>query len=189
MDIPGIDLNLLGPLIALLEERHVSRAAERAHMSQPAMSRTLRKLRVIFDDELLLRAPGGYRLTPRAERLQRELAVALPQIEGLFSEELFDPFRALQNFRLAGNDYLLSVVGRVLCGTCATNRQGQHSASTAGTRLSTKTSNEARSTWSLRAAQCLRHSAPNISSKTTTSACYPPIIRSTQSTNSRSGII
>jgi DNA-binding transcriptional LysR family regulator len=55
MNIDGVDLNLLGPLAALLEERHVSRAAERQHMSQPAMSRALRELRAVFDDELLVR--------------------------------------------------------------------------------------------------------------------------------------
>jgi Bacterial regulatory helix-turn-helix protein, lysR family len=79
MNIEGVDLNLLGPLAALLEERHVSRAAERQHMSQPAMSRALRELRIVFDDELLVRSAGAYQLTPRAERLQRELAETLPR--------------------------------------------------------------------------------------------------------------
>jgi DNA-binding transcriptional LysR family regulator len=124
VDILGVDLNLLGPLIALLEERHVSRAAERAHMSQPAMSRTLSKLRIVFDDELLVRAPGGYRLTPRAERLQRELAVTVPQLEGLFSEQPFDPFNAVDNFHVAGTDYLLSVVGPGLVRHVRSNSPG-----------------------------------------------------------------
>ncbi len=47
MNIEGVDLNLLGPLAALLEERHVSRAADRQHMSQPSMSRALRELRIV----------------------------------------------------------------------------------------------------------------------------------------------
>jgi DNA-binding transcriptional LysR family regulator len=110
-DIPGIDLNLLGPLTALLRERHVSRAAERAHMSQPAMSRALASLRRVFGDELLVRSGGGYRLTPRAERLQRDLAGVLPQLESLFTETPYDPLTADHAFRLAGTDYVLSVIG------------------------------------------------------------------------------
>jgi DNA-binding transcriptional LysR family regulator len=114
VDIEGVDLNLLGPLAALLSERHVSRAAERANMSQPAMSRTLRKLRDTLGDELLVRSQGGYQLTPRAERVQRRLAVILPSLESLLSEEPFDARTAAQAFRLAGTDYTVSVLGSAL---------------------------------------------------------------------------
>ena len=110
MNIEGVDLNLLGPLAALLEERHVSRAADRQHMSQPAMSRALRELRAIFDDELLVRTAGAYQLTPRAERLQRELAETLPRLQSVFSIEPFDPRDAGHTFRLASTDFLLSVI-------------------------------------------------------------------------------
>ena len=41
MDALGLDLNLLPPLLALLKMRHVTRAAEKIHLSQPAMSATL----------------------------------------------------------------------------------------------------------------------------------------------------
>jgi len=110
VNIDGVDLNLLGPLAALLEERHVSRAADRQHMSQPAMSRALRELRAMFDDELLVRTAGAYQLTPRAERLQRELAETLPRLQSLFSIEPFDPRDAGHTFRLASTDFLLSVI-------------------------------------------------------------------------------
>jgi DNA-binding transcriptional LysR family regulator len=110
-DVVGVDLNLLGPLAALLRERHVSRAAERAHMSQPAMSRALAALRRAFGDELLVRGGGGYRLTPRAERLQRDLAAILPQLQSLFTGTPYNPLTADHAFRLAGTDYVLSVIG------------------------------------------------------------------------------
>jgi DNA-binding transcriptional LysR family regulator len=110
MNIDGVDLNLLAPLAALLEERHVSRAAERRHMSQPAVSRALRELRAVFDDELLVRSAGAYQLTPRAERLQRELAETLPRLQSLFSIEPFDPRNTGHTFRVAGSDFLLSVI-------------------------------------------------------------------------------
>src|SRR6266571_4880507 len=79
--LEGVDLNLLPPLAALLEERHVTRAAERSGLSQPAMSRALGRLRVLLDDQLLVRDGSGYVLTPRAERIQRQLAGVVPQME------------------------------------------------------------------------------------------------------------
>jgi DNA-binding transcriptional LysR family regulator len=103
--IDRVDLNLLGPLAALLEERHVSHAAESAGMSQPAMSRALQRLRRTLGDELLVRTPSGYQLTPRGERVQRRLAAILPQLETLFAPESFDPAEAAEAFRLAGTDY------------------------------------------------------------------------------------
>ncbi|MFE6488631.1 LysR family transcriptional regulator [Streptomyces sp. NPDC057757] len=103
--IERVDLNLLAPLAALLEERHVSRAAEVAGMSQPAMSRALQRLRDTLGDELLVRTAGGYRLTPRAERVQRQLHGVLPRLEGLFAPEEFDPAEATEVFRVAGTDY------------------------------------------------------------------------------------
>jgi DNA-binding transcriptional LysR family regulator len=105
--LEGVDLNLLPPLAALLEERHVTRAAVRSGLSQPAMSRTLARLRQLLDDQLLIRDASGYVLTPRAERIQRRLAGLLPQLETLFAAEVFDPATAEEHYRLAATDYAL----------------------------------------------------------------------------------
>jgi DNA-binding transcriptional LysR family regulator len=112
--IESVDLNLLAPLHTLLEERHVSRAADRLRMSQPSMSRALQRLRATLGDELLVRGPGGYQLTPRAERIQAELQQALPRLEHVFSAETFDPTTAARTFHLAGNDYTISVFSGAL---------------------------------------------------------------------------
>jgi DNA-binding transcriptional LysR family regulator len=113
--IESVDLNLLAPLNALLDERHVSRAADRLRISQPSMSRALQRLRTTLGDELLVRGPGGYQLTPRAERIAAELQQALPRLEHVFSAEAFDPATAARAFRLAGTDYTVSVLsGTVL---------------------------------------------------------------------------
>lgn len=109
-----VDLNLLPALVALLDERHVSRAAARAHLSQPAMSRALARLRDTLGDELLVRGATGYQLTPRAERLQRQLAAVLPRLDVLFAPEDFDPGSAAEAFRLAGTDYPATVFGPAL---------------------------------------------------------------------------
>ncbi|MFX9023870.1 LysR family transcriptional regulator, partial [Acinetobacter baumannii] len=54
------DLNLLPALLVLLEERSISKAAQRHNLSQPAMSRVLQRLRLTFKDELLIRSAHGY---------------------------------------------------------------------------------------------------------------------------------
>lgn len=115
--IVEVDLNLLPPLVALLEERHVSRAADRVRLSQPAMSRALQRLRRHFGDELLVRGPDGYSLTPRAERIRTQLATAVIQLDQLFAVETFDPATAAQSFRLALSDYSLSTFGPALVRT------------------------------------------------------------------------
>ena len=112
--IESVDLNLLAPLHALLEERHVSRAADRLRMSQPSMSRALQRLRATLGDELLVRGPSGYQLTPRAERIAAELQHALPRLEHVFSGEAFDPATAARAFRVAGTDYTVSVLSGAL---------------------------------------------------------------------------
>src|SRR6267143_1942914 len=67
-----VDLNLLHALRALLEERHVTRAAKRCFLSQPAMSRALERLREMFGDVLLVRSGRAYERTVRGERVLRE---------------------------------------------------------------------------------------------------------------------
>jgi hypothetical protein len=52
------DLNLLHALHALLEERHVTRAAKRSFLSQPAMSRALDRMRETFGDPLFFAQVG-----------------------------------------------------------------------------------------------------------------------------------
>ena len=59
--IRALDLNLLVTLHALLEERSVTRAAERVGVSQPAASAALGRLRRYFGDELLKRSGGKSR--------------------------------------------------------------------------------------------------------------------------------
>jgi DNA-binding transcriptional LysR family regulator len=115
--IDRVDLNLLPPLVALLDERHVSRAADRLALSQPAMSRALQRLRRHFGDELLVRGPDGYSLTPRAERIRAQLATAVTGLNQLFAPETFDPATASQSFRLAVSDYTVSAFGPALVRT------------------------------------------------------------------------
>ena len=79
-DLRSVDLNLLVILEALLEEAHVTRAAARLRLSQPATSSALDRLRHLFNDPLLERGRGGMRLTPAAEALRPLLATALAAV-------------------------------------------------------------------------------------------------------------
>jgi len=83
MNLRSIDLNLLVALDALLDEAHVSRAAVRIGLSQPAMSAALQRCRGLFDDELLERGRGTMRLTPKAEALRAPLKSLLAGVADL----------------------------------------------------------------------------------------------------------
>jgi DNA-binding transcriptional LysR family regulator len=85
------DLNLLVALQILLEERNVTRAAERLSVSQPALSKTLQKLRDSFEDELFTRTAHGLIPTPRAEALAAELPSLLESVEHVLGNEDFSP--------------------------------------------------------------------------------------------------
>ncbi|EJB03587.1 transcriptional regulator [Rhizobium leguminosarum bv. trifolii WSM597] len=61
-----IDLNLLLAFSVLMQERNVSRAAERLLLGQPGLSAALRRLRETLDDELFVRVGRGLQPTPRA---------------------------------------------------------------------------------------------------------------------------
>ncbi|WP_338508552.1 LysR substrate-binding domain-containing protein [Pseudomonas poae] len=104
-DLRRIDLNLLVILDALLSEQHVTRAAERLHLSQPAVSHALARLRDLLGDPLLVRQGGALVATARALELTTPLAEALAQVQALLAPNRFDPATAKRRFRVAMSDY------------------------------------------------------------------------------------
>ena len=86
------DLNLLPIAVALYDELSVSRAARQLGMSQPAVSKALRRLRETFDDGLFVRGPSGLVPTPRAHEIVRAARPHLRHLrEDLLKGEGFDP--------------------------------------------------------------------------------------------------
>lgn len=83
MSLHRLDLNRLVALDALLDEVSVSRAAERLHVSQPAMSATLAALREHFDDPLLVALGRTMRLTGFAQGLRAPVRELLLQAQAL----------------------------------------------------------------------------------------------------------
>lgn len=99
------DLNLLVAFDLLAEEVSVTRAARRAGVSQSAMSHTLRRLRDVFDDALLVRVGGGMVLTPRAEALAPRVRGGLMALgRAVANPEAFEPATTERAFRLASPD-------------------------------------------------------------------------------------
>lgn len=106
-----VDLNLLIVFNALAEEEHLTRTAEKLHMSQPAVSNALARLRELLGDELFVRSPKGMRPTPRAKKLQGPIREALGMIEEqLLPSTEIDPLQAKNHFSLSMNGYAEQVV-------------------------------------------------------------------------------
>jgi DNA-binding transcriptional LysR family regulator len=107
MDIKSLDLNLLVALDALLSELNVTKAARRLRISQPALSARLNKLRVIFDDSLLLPSQRGMIPTQRAIEIQEPLRLAIEQLLSVAAAgERFDARTAKLTVSIAASDYM-----------------------------------------------------------------------------------
>ena len=111
MRFSGLDLNLLIALNALLEERSVTKAAQRLNSSQPAMSSALGKLRDFFGDELLVRVGRDMLPTAQAEFLQRPIAEVLAAIQNTMrAKPVFDPSTESRKFRVMMSDYMATII-------------------------------------------------------------------------------
>jgi DNA-binding transcriptional LysR family regulator len=99
------DLNLLPIMVALYDELSVSGAGRRLGMSQPSVSKALRRLRDAFDDPLFVRGPSGLVPTPRAHAIVRAARPHLKHLQDdLLREEGFDPARSTRPITLAISD-------------------------------------------------------------------------------------
>jgi DNA-binding transcriptional LysR family regulator len=111
MRFKGLDLNLLLAFDALLDTRSVTRAAERMHLSQAAMSSALGRLRDYFGDEILVVA--GKRMYPTAfsQNLVPEVRDCLRRLDTLVrTSPGFDPLTSQRTFRLVASDYITAVI-------------------------------------------------------------------------------
>lgn len=119
------DLNLLPVFLALMEERSVTRAAERLGITQPALSNALTRLRDTLKDPLFIRERYGMRPTAKAEALAPVIAAALDQLDGVVRDQQdFDPASAQQLFTLAPNSYVEFVLMPALVTRLRTRAPG-----------------------------------------------------------------
>jgi DNA-binding transcriptional LysR family regulator len=111
MHFRGLDLNLLVALDALITERSISRTGEKIHLSQPATSGALARLREYFKDDLLVPMGRKMVLTPLAEELALPVRQFLVQAEAIIHRSpAFSPEASDRTFRLVMSDYVATVV-------------------------------------------------------------------------------
>ncbi|MGL5302270.1 MAG: LysR substrate-binding domain-containing protein [Aeromonas sp.] len=97
-----LDLNLLAVFDVLMQERNVTRAAERLHLSQSTVSHALGRLRIALDDPLFVMSRREMVPTERANALAGPVRQALAMLEqGLRQAKGFDPATARRIFRIA----------------------------------------------------------------------------------------
>ncbi|WP_416189083.1 LysR family transcriptional regulator [Neisseria sp. CCUG17229] len=108
--IKNLDLNLLKALNALLDERNVTRAAEKLSVSQPAMSGMLTRLRDSFNDPLFIRTQHGILPTERALGLAIPVKQILEQAQGLLAKPEFVPASAELKINIAASDYAMRTI-------------------------------------------------------------------------------
>src|SRR6266853_46369 len=118
----ALDLHALRVLDALFRERSLTRAAEALHTQQPALSKTLARLRRYFNDPLFVRVSLHMEPTAKALELEKPVRALLDGMQRLRSEQTrFEPGQSTRTFRVftldAGVIVLLPAVMKLLLGT------------------------------------------------------------------------
>lgn len=98
-------MNLFPVLDAIYATRNLTRAAERLHITQPAVSNALARLRRSLDDPLFIRTPTGMSPTPLTESIMPRVQQALALLGSSITEQhTFDPASAQKTLRMSMND-------------------------------------------------------------------------------------
>jgi len=110
IDLRNIDLNLLLIFDAIYRSRNTTRAAEQLHLTQPAVSNALKRLRGQFDDVLFVKTATGMEPTPRADGIAKFLDEGLAAFRlAVHAGQAFDPATTARTFRLNVSDIGQSV--------------------------------------------------------------------------------
>lgn len=109
-NIKNLDLNLLKVFDTLMDEKNVSRAAEKLSVTQPAVSGMLTRLRGSFHDPLFIRSQHGIVPTERAIELAGPIKQILHQLSEVLEPISFIPETATTTFTIAATDYSLKAI-------------------------------------------------------------------------------
>ena len=101
-----VDLNLLVAMHVLLEERNVTKSAQRLFVTQPAMSKTLSRLRILFDDPLFTRSGRGLVPTPRALEIAQALPDVLNNVSSVLQNLEFQPETYQGAIQIVGPEFM-----------------------------------------------------------------------------------
>jgi DNA-binding transcriptional LysR family regulator len=106
----SLDLNLLRVFDALMEERSVTRAGARLHLTQSAISHALNRLRYMLGDELFVRGAEGMQPTARAAEIGPRLRQALHHMQLALAPTAFDPRTTDRCFTVGATDYFSALL-------------------------------------------------------------------------------
>lgn len=121
MRLDNFDLNLLVAFDILLEEKNVTKAAARLHVTQSAMSALLKRLREAFQDEILAQQGKKMVPTPYALAMHPEIADTIASLRALIARKgKFDPATSEREFKIAASDYITTVLLVPLLGAIST---------------------------------------------------------------------
>ncbi|MFE9901484.1 LysR family transcriptional regulator [Streptomyces achromogenes] len=121
----GLDLNLLVALDVLLEEESVQGAARRLHLSEPAMSRTLGRIRKALGDPVLVRAGRRMVPTPHALAVRAEVGAVVERARALFAPGRDTDLRTVtRTFTVLGHDMIAATHGAALLARAAREAPG-----------------------------------------------------------------
>lgn len=110
-----MDYNLLKALTALVSTQNVTKAAEKLHLSQPAASNALARLRSTMGDPILIRSGNSMAATERAIEAAKQAETLIDKIESLFSQPTdFVPETSNHRFVIALSDYGMQTVAPIL---------------------------------------------------------------------------
>jgi LysR family nod box-dependent transcriptional activator len=111
MRFHNLDLNLLVVLDSLLQERSVSQTAQALRLTQPAISNALSRLRLHFEDDLLVQVGRKMVPTPFAETLAEPVRHSLEGLRRIVvTRSEFDPAAAERTFTFTCSDYVFNVL-------------------------------------------------------------------------------
>ena len=109
MALNRLDLNLLHVFDTIYREGSLTRAAKALHLTQPAVSHSLSRLREHFDDPLFSRQGNQMVPTPIARRFLESMRPGLTQIQSAVNQfHAFDPASQRKTYSLALRDILES---------------------------------------------------------------------------------
>ena len=125
INLRELDLNLLIALDVLITEASVTKAAERLNMSQSTMSYSLKRLRTILNDDILIRTSREMEVTPYARQISDRIRQILVEIQStLLEKETFNPATAKETFKIAASDYVEATIGLSLIKQLTTQAPG-----------------------------------------------------------------
>ncbi|URJ25129.1 LysR family transcriptional regulator [Candidatus Blochmannia ocreatus (nom. nud.)] len=114
----NFDYNLLIVLNALLEDNSVNLAAKKLNVTAPAISKSLNKIRILFNDQILVRSGTKLIPTPKATDLKPNIKELVNRIESIFNKNIeFNPKTTVTKFTIAANNTIIFILNTILFKT------------------------------------------------------------------------